>query len=73
MDDYAEESWWKNEVKDNSYLLTLKFPVSAIDDVAARGAAQKLLKMFCVSETDANKYAKLQRIHKNGAPEKVEL
>jgi hypothetical protein len=60
--------------KKKKYMLTLKFDLEAIDDVAARENARSLLDAFCATVTeDTQRTAKLQEIFENAQPRKVEL
>jgi len=59
----------KEKAPKNTYLLTMRFPITALDDVEARERAWKHMKFHNFVKLDA----KLQRVRDKKAPEKVNL
>jgi hypothetical protein len=59
-------------MEDRDYLLTIRFPLKAMDDPAAREQAKRIVDGLELT-ADERRSVKLQRVKKEGAPEGIDF
>jgi len=59
-----------NMVDDKKYMLTLKIPIDALDDIDLRSKAKEIIEKVKLSE---NSEVKLQEIYNSKPPRKIEI